>query len=38
MMYANTACTLFDIYYTLQNLGSLTNLNSMFYFVQNAKF
>ena len=37
-MYRGTACTLFDIYYTLQNLGSLKNLDTMFYFVQNAKF
>lgn len=37
-MYAGTACTLFDIYYTMQNLGSLKNLDTMFYFVQNAKF
>lgn len=37
-MYRETACTLFDVYYTLQNLGSITDLTAMFYFAQNAKF
>lgn len=37
-MYSQTACTLFDLYYTLQNLGSITDMDSMFYLASNIKF
>jgi len=37
-MFRDTACTMFDLYYTLQNIGSLTTIDFMFYSASNIKF
>lgn len=37
-MFRDTACTMFDLYYTLQNIGSLTSIDLMFYGASNIKF